>query len=600
MRQINIILLFIICFDLNAQKIKVHENHLPSPLVKSGWNLIFQDEFDSLQLNKTVWNIAGFNNDGTLHCSDPNDYPFTMNPKNVWVEDGLCKIAITNEEYLDCPVSAGEIKSYTVDPADSIHSWTLDYGFYVEIRINNLPIEEGLGSAGWLFAGGQPEYNEIDIWETDGKHKYKYGSTYWWDERNYDCSNEVGRKLDHSKFKVKNLSDKFSVFGIHLWSKRMDLTKQWLVFGLEWDEDEITYYLNNIETKNIVFDEKFNENKPCAIDVNDRPLYAKNIRIGTGPNSLGDKESSEYASTSLPKTLNIDYVRVYIKNGNKAIKLEYMPDEMCANSSGNMSCTYLPGVKYNWQSDAFEFMPNSENIESLKWVTVKNGIETNKYYPVTIICIFPDGYTETLTKNIFIAENPEIPAGDIVPLQHQLNCYYLAGIKLKSPSEVILWSEDFGITWTEGKTEIRFSLPYSVYGNFEEGSNYFLTVKSKNSCGTSLQNSALFVTPEFNEACLMRVDNTTADNTSNSNSEDLQNESIQTISVVNFNTLINILNEIQEPLEVHIYSLSGQVVSTFPLQHIQYNKIESLSAGLYLIIFFDAKHAITNKLYLYK
>jgi len=196
MRQINIILLFIICFDLNAQKIKVHENHLPSPLVKSGWNLIFQDEFDSLQLNKTVWNIAGFNNDGTLHCSDPNDYPFT--------------------------------------------------------------------------------------------------------------------------------------------------------------------------------------------------------------------------------------------------------------------------------------------------------------------------------------------------------------------------------------------------------------------CGTSLQNSALFVTPEFNEACLMRVDNTTADNTSNSNSEDLQNESIQTISVVNFNTLINILNEIQEPLEVHIYSLSGQVVSTFPLQHIQYNKIESLSAGLYLIIFFDAKHAITNKLYLYK
>lgn len=109
------------------------------------------------------------------------------------------------------------------------------------------------------FAGGQPEYNEIDIWETDGKHKHKYGSTYWWDESSFDCSNEKGLKQDHSVFRVRNLSDRFAFLGINLWSRKMDLTDNWLVYGVDWNEDRIKYYLNGVKTKEVIFSKNFNE-----------------------------------------------------------------------------------------------------------------------------------------------------------------------------------------------------------------------------------------------------------------------------------------------------------------------------------------------------
>ena len=90
----------------------------------------------------------------------------------------------------------------------------------------------------------------------------------------------------------------------------MDLSSKSLIFGVGWDENEINYYLNGTKTKNVDLTTEFNDNNPCKPDVKDKPIFSKNIRIGTGPNSLGDRESSEYAKSTLPQTLNIDYVTV--------------------------------------------------------------------------------------------------------------------------------------------------------------------------------------------------------------------------------------------------------------------------------------------------
>lgn len=143
-----------------TQTIFVHENLSPNPESKTGYNLIFQDEFNSGSVDQTVWNVSDFNNDGTVNCLNPLDYPFTMNPSNVWEEDGYCKIKLTEDYYAGCSASSGEIKSFSNSLDDGFNAWNFDFGFYVEIRVKYLPIKSGLGSAGWLFAAGQPEYNE--------------------------------------------------------------------------------------------------------------------------------------------------------------------------------------------------------------------------------------------------------------------------------------------------------------------------------------------------------------------------------------------------------------------------------------------------------
>lgn len=137
----------------------------------------------------------------------------------------------------------------------------------------------------------------------------------------------------------------------------------------------------------------------------------------------------------MPKTLNIDYVRVYVKNETKSVKVKFMPNEMCYGSAGNMGCTYFPDVLYTWESPALILCLIMKNLMSSRWAEVKSGIETNKFYPVTITSTFPGGYSEVLIQNVFISETPLIPNHDIIPIQQQTSCYYWAAEKLNFPLE---------------------------------------------------------------------------------------------------------------------------------------------------------------------
>ncbi len=602
MRISLIIILISFSTILNAQKVKVYENKNPNALDKPGYNLIFQDEFDSTTLDKTVWNISGFNNDGTVHCTDPNDEPFTMNPQNVWVEDGVCKIAITDDDYLDCDVSAGEIKSYSVAPGDSLKSWTLDYGFYIEIRLKNLPIEKGLGSAGWLFAAGTAEYNEIDLWETDGEHKYKYGSTYWWEESDYECSGDRGLIQDHSVFKVKNLDDKIKFLGIRLGNRRMDLTNQWLVFGVDWDEKNINYYLNDVKTKEVDLTGKFNENKPCDADRNDKPIYSKNVRIGTQPNSLGDKESSKISKIDLPKTLSIDYVRIWAKNGINAVKFLYINDEYCIGSSENMICTYFPGAKYTWSSSAFTFLPNNENIESSKYATVKTDILPDQYYLVSVIVTFPSGYVETLTKTVYISTEPIIPDLKISTIQQTSSCYYSASIIKPIPETNVLWSADSGTTWQYGIDYTSNGICWSKYGEYYAGNIFTVKVKIENSCGMSDASPILnFTTPLPSEGCWLRESEVIINKPYLIDQGDKELEYFH--SIIEFNNTLRYNpqpNYQLDPVLLSVYNLQGIKVLSSTLHTPTKIDISFLPTGIYLATIENSKNLLIEIIKFYK
>lgn len=170
----------------------------PNELLRTNYINIFNEDFNGPEIDTSIWNVSDYNDDGTVHCTDPNDFPFTINPSNVKVENGYCEIQITDEAYAGCECSAGEIKSYSIKPESTLIPWSIGEDYYIEIGVEGLVIDKGIGSAAWLFTP-TPEYNEIDIWETDGKHKHIIYSTYWWEELNNSCTDDPLNKIKKMK-----------------------------------------------------------------------------------------------------------------------------------------------------------------------------------------------------------------------------------------------------------------------------------------------------------------------------------------------------------------------------------------------------------------
>lgn len=282
------------------------------------------------------------------------------------------------------------------------------------------------------------------MWETDGKKTNQFRSTYWRSENTPGCSDD-GRVNDYSDIKVKNLDDPDGFGGYN----NMNLSNKWLIFGVDWDMWNIRWYLNNVLTKSYVIPNTYDNANPCKLDMNDQPIYSKNIRIGTGPNSIGDRNDPFYLS-DLPKTMYVDYVRVYVKNGFDAVKFTQVPTDMCIGSSGNVSCTYYPGATYVWDSPIFTFGPNDYNIQSSRWAVMQPSAMVGQTYPVTVTVTFPSGYIETHTKYVYISDFPSVPAGGVNTIRIGSSCNYQAKYVKSNANENILWSEDGGTTWEPG------------------------------------------------------------------------------------------------------------------------------------------------------
>lgn len=349
---------------------QVHNLTTPNSETKTGYNLIWSDEFPGTSLSPSYWNKSSTDDDGTLQCQRD----LTMNPTNVAVEDGLAKLTINNTDFASCTGSCSEIKSFSI-----VDNTFIDYYFndpcYIEIRVKYLPFKPGLGSAAWVYNCDAPEYSEIDLWETDGQNKDRFYSTYHWQEGSYivGCAeNEYEvRKRDSRIIKVKNLDDP-AVIGY----KDLDLSNNWLIYAIEWDGNSVKWYVNNVLARTI----DLNSTPPSYTDATayHKPTGQLTLRIGTGNNSVGNTEDT-YSTSELPKTLQIDYIRAYVKDGSKACPIVRAPKDICEGTGDIISTNYLPGVTYTWSSTGFDNGVTDNNVPSSGGSHQKRELQQTKH-----------------------------------------------------------------------------------------------------------------------------------------------------------------------------------------------------------------------------
>ncbi len=231
------------------------------------WTMVWHDEFDGNVINAQNWTFdTGTKGDGWGN----NELEFyTSRPENSTVANGNLMIIARKENYLKSHYTSARLKTH------GLQRWT--YG-KIEARIK-LPFRQGLWPAFWLLGDtidftGFPYCGEVDIMEYVNDDPTLHGTMHW--ANNDDLSSYGGTTT------IKKLND------YHIYSIEWDSASiKWFVDGKKYWEGSIA---DNIH----------------QTDAFHRPFYIL-LNMAVGGGWPGDPD----ASTNLPDTMYVDYVRVY-------------------------------------------------------------------------------------------------------------------------------------------------------------------------------------------------------------------------------------------------------------------------------------------------
>lgn len=247
---------------------------------ESGWKLIWQDEFSGKRPDTTKWNVLIREN------SKHNELQYYV-PDEVFVENGLLRIRSRVRKYGS--------KEYTSGRLDTKGKFAPIYGRF-EIRAK-LPNGKGLWPAHWLYpqdrdwqmekmmedavAEGKerlipeerPWYTEIDIMEFLGHEpNILYGTLHY-------CSFDGTRRSSSGK-----------------WNDKVDYTKDFHIYALEWEPDSIRWYIDG----HLIHS--------TTDGIPHKPHYLiLNTAIG------GSWPGNPDSTTIFPQFHDIDYVRIFQK-----------------------------------------------------------------------------------------------------------------------------------------------------------------------------------------------------------------------------------------------------------------------------------------------
>lgn len=233
--------------------------------------LVMQDEFDTAGApNSDIW---GYNlGTGSNGWGNNELEYYTDRPQNVKVEDGMLKITAIKESYNG--------SSYTSARILTKGKFEQKYG-RIEARIK-LPWGKGLWPAFWMIGANSdtvswPQCGEVDIMEYLGNNPTSvFGTVHG---PGYSGSSAITKTytLNNSRFDT-----------------------DFHVFGIEWGEDYINYYVDDV---------LYNQVTPKKVTgewVFNQPFYIiLNVAVG------GNLPGSPNSETTFPQTMLVDYVRVY-------------------------------------------------------------------------------------------------------------------------------------------------------------------------------------------------------------------------------------------------------------------------------------------------
>lgn len=239
--------------------------------------VVWQDEFDqngSPDDDNWVYDIGtGVEIFGQPGWGNNELQYYTDRPENIVVEDGMLRITARQESF--------EGSSYTSSRILTQTKFERTYGRF-EARIQ-LPFGQGIWPAFWLLgddSGGTvswPQIGEIDIMEYRGQEPLVvHGSVHG---PGYSAGN-----AETARYTLTN--------------GRFDT--EFHVFAIEWEPDEIRYYVddtlyNTITPEDVSGEWVFNDNTFYII-----------LNVAVGGSFVGPPNSS----TPFPQTMLVDYVRV--------------------------------------------------------------------------------------------------------------------------------------------------------------------------------------------------------------------------------------------------------------------------------------------------
>lgn len=233
--------------------------------------LVMQDEFDTAGVpNSALWSYD-IGNGSNGWGNNELEY-YTDRSTNVKVEGGMLKITANQESYMGSGYTSGRINTKG--------KFEQKYG-RLEARIK-MPYGKGLWPAFWLLGANSstvawPQCGEIDIVEFLGNKPTSVFGTVHGPGYSGALAISKGYTLNNDRFDT-----------------------DFHIFGIEWGENYINYYVDNvlynqITPKNVTGEWVFNQ-----------PFYIiLNMAVG------GNYPGSPNSDTVFPQTMLVDYVRVY-------------------------------------------------------------------------------------------------------------------------------------------------------------------------------------------------------------------------------------------------------------------------------------------------
>lgn len=237
-------------------------------VVPEGWELVWHDEFDGDEINEENWTYdigaGGWGNGESQYYTD--------RPENARIEDGFLVIEARQERFMDSYYTSARLKSQGLQE--------FQYG-RIEARLR-VPVGRGLWPAFWMLGSnfsevGWPNSGEIDIMEY------------------------IGREPDLI-FGTIHGPGYSGALGLSHWNRQdYDIADEFHTYGIEWDEDQITWFYDGEEYGSYSRSDVGERDWPF-----DQPFFfILNLALGgTLPGPIG-------LDTVFPSQYLVDYVRVF-------------------------------------------------------------------------------------------------------------------------------------------------------------------------------------------------------------------------------------------------------------------------------------------------
>ena len=301
--------LFETSFERNGDSVfdRFNNSDIKSNKINSeNWTLVWSDEFNGSQLDREKWIPetscwGGGNNE--KQC-------YTDRPDNIRLEDGVLKLIAKAETFtgLEMPQDWKDRGAEITQPYSSgkvrtkgLASW--QYGrFEASIK---LPKGQGTWMAFWMMPeidtyGTWPLSGEIDIVESVNLGAVCDDCEGNEDENRSIAALHFGNSWPHNQFK----STRPSIAG---------LTNKFNRFAVEWEQDEIKWFVN----EELVFSITAKEWFTAAVDKSenpyapfDHPFYIM-FNLAVGGHLSDSQNEKQFNPNSFPNELLVDWVRVY-------------------------------------------------------------------------------------------------------------------------------------------------------------------------------------------------------------------------------------------------------------------------------------------------